>query len=249
MSKIIRDFFQNEVNSYSQNFDTHKTGTNFQFGKRLEIACQMVRSGDDTLLDCATGTGEITKEVLIAGKFSSADLIDISSNMINKTRETIDQVNLKTKCSFLEKDIFDYLPILIKKRCQYDLVLCLGLIAHTGRLDELLSLLQQSLNKQGGRVILQSTVADHFGIRLVRLLTKRRYARQKGYTISYYRLEDLRKAAVRNGFRVTAEKRFGLSIPFGDKLWSTGNFFIERSAERWAEEFGSEIIFVLEHNN
>jgi ubiquinone/menaquinone biosynthesis C-methylase UbiE len=246
MNNPVEKFFETQVQSYSENFELSRTAKNHSFQRRLEIVCELSRNCRGRLLDCATGSGEITAAVLCSSHFESADLIDISGNMLARTRDAVSSTATGVECKFVKSDVFDYLKRLSGAGISYDLVLCLGLIAHTGRLEELLHLVSQRLTAQGGRLLLQSTLHDHWGTKLVRLLTKRRYQKQKGYAISYYRLSDLRRAIEQNDLRVVEERRFGLSIPFGDRIWPAANFFAERAARAWSRRHGAEIILALE---
>jgi SAM-dependent methyltransferase len=246
MNNPVENFFETQVESYSENFEPSLTATNHSFQRRLESACELSRNSRGRLLDCATGSGEITAAILRSCQFESADLIDISGKMLARTRGAVLVTGTDADCTFEKADVFDYLGRFSDSGRLYDLILCLGLIAHTGRLDELLHLAGQCLSAQGGRLLLQSTLLDHWGTRLVRLLTKRRYEKQKGYAISYYRLSDLRRAIEQNGLRVVDERRFGLSIPFGDRIWPAANFFAERAARAWSRRHGAEIVLALE---
>ena len=82
---------------------------------------------------------------------------------------------------FVHSDVFNFKP----SASRFDLILCLGLIAHTGRLDTLLPHLRSML-ASGGQIILQTTLADHFGTRVVRALTSRSELARRGYRISWF---------------------------------------------------------------
>ncbi len=246
MSNSVSQFFQGQVDAYSSLFAERKTGNNFCFRRRLALARELSGQGGGALLDCATGSGEITAAVLRQGRFQSAKLVNISSNMLARAKEAIASAPLQTPCAFEVSDIFAYLGRAADEGRSFDLVLCLGLIAHTGRIDELLALLRNCLTPGTGRLLLQATLLDHPGTRLVRLLTRRRYERRSGYAISYFRLSELRDAVQRSGMRVVDERRFGLCVPFGDRLWRFGNYHAERIAERWAARHGAEILLAIQ---
>jgi hypothetical protein len=67
--------------------------------------------------------------------------------------------------------------------------------------------------------------------------------------VSYFRLNDMREAVNRNGLKVVEERRFGLSIPFGDKIWPAANFCVERLARHWAGRRGAEIVLAIERKS
>lgn len=249
MSTSVRQFFETQVDAYSSQFGTRRTGSSFCFRRRLSLARELSRPAEGTLLDCATGSGEITAAIFRSGRFAAAELIDISSNMLARARKTVAALAPQTPCIFEVADIFDYLARAAAAGRSYGLVLCLGLIAHTGRLDELLALVRACLAPGQGRLLLQSTLLDHPGTRLVRLLTRNRYQRRHGYAISYFSLSELRNAVRRNGMRIVEERRFGLCLPFGDRIWPIGNYHAERIALRWAERRGAEVVLAIEGEN
>src|SRR5207249_961362 len=94
-----------------------------------------------------------------------------------------------TELEFIRSDVFNFKPA----DSGFDLVLCLGLIAHVGRLDILLSHLKSML-APGGHIILQTTLTDHVGTRIVRALTARRELAKRGYRISWFSQREDRKS-------------------------------------------------------
>ena len=96
-------------------------------------------------------------------------------------------------------DVFAYeLPADAPK---YQLIVCLGLIAHTGRIEELLAHLKTMLANDGA-ILLQSSLDDHLGNRLVKALTARKYAERFGYSVRYFRHRDIVRAAEATGLQV-----------------------------------------------
>ena len=245
----VEDFFNRNCDAYSGLFSERKAGKNYQFGKRLAIAKSLSEGRTGALLDCAVGSGEIMGEVLRAGRFDSAHAVDISGSMLARARSTIDRTTPSVGCSYFRSDVFEYLSSAYSKGRRYDFILCLGLIAHTGRLDELLRLIRSVMNDAGGMVLLQSTLLDSPGTRMERFVSSGRYKRREGYNIAYYQLDDLRRAAELNGLKVMREERFGLSIPFGDKIWAFGNYYAEKLAAPVTQKHGAEVILQMEACN
>ena len=127
---------------------------------------------------------------------------------------------------------------------RFDLILCLGLIAHTGRLDILLSRLKSMLTP-GGRIILQTTLLDHLGTRISRVLTSRRELVQRGYRISWFSQRDIADACHNAGLQILEMRRHSLGIPFGDRLWPWANFQLEKRLQNWASRHGADAIYLL----
>src|SRR5947207_2807844 len=102
------------------------------------------------------------------------------------------------------------------------LILCLGLIAHTGRLDILLPHLRSMLTP-GGRIILQATLTDHLGTRIVRVFTSRSEMARRGYRTSWFSQRNISDACDRAALRILETRRHSLGVPFGDPLWLWAN--------------------------
>src|SRR5207247_9134705 len=161
------------------------SGASFNFRKRLTLTCELAGASAGRLLDCGAGTGEITCALLKSGRFSHATIVDISSAMLQSAKELLSSQITNTELEFVLSDVFNFKP----PDSRFDLVLCLGLIAHIGRLDVLLPHLKSMLTP-GGRIILQTTLTDHLGTRIVRAITARRELAQRGYCISWFSQQD-----------------------------------------------------------
>jgi SAM-dependent methyltransferase len=162
--------------------------------------------------------------------------------MLDKARGELccDQPN--KGIDFTVGDIFD---IADRDGEKYDCILCLGLIAHTGRLQELLTLLARILTPSG-KIVLQSSNADHLGILITRLLTKKWYLRRQGYKISYYSQSDIESAAHESGFQINSVTKYCVGIPILDRVLPKFNFWIENRFGDFAAKNGAEMILVLE---
>ena len=127
---------------------------------------------------------------------------------------------------------------------RFDLILCLGLIAHTGRLDILLQHLRSMLTP-GGRIVLQTTLTDHLGTRIVRALTSRSELARRGYRISWFSQRNISDACDGAGLRILETRRHSVGIPVGDRLWPRANFQIETRLAKWASRHGADAIYLL----
>src|SRR5207244_6274980 len=112
----------------------------FNFRKRLTLTCELAGASAGRLLDCGAGTGEITCALLKSGRFSHATIVDISSAMLQSAKELLSSQITNTELEFVHSDVFNFKP-----SGGFDLILCLGLIAHVGRLETLLSHLKSML--------------------------------------------------------------------------------------------------------
>lgn len=246
MDQPVKSFFQSQVIDYARNFEPLKTGVNFQFNERLRLANSLSKEYSDKFLDCAVGTGEIAQSILSNQHFQSVDLVDISANMLTRTQDLLCSIPDSQNFNFIEDDIFRFLEKAIQSQKQYNLILCLGLIAHVGKLDLLLDLLSQCLLADNGRLILQTTLLDHLGTRFLKRFTANRYYHEKGYSISYFYLDDIISSAKNSGLNAVEIIKFGLSIPGADRIFPKANFYLEQWTQSWQREYGSEALIAFE---
>jgi len=242
----VQQFFTENATDYSSLFLPKRSGSNFGFLSRLNLASQMTANISGRLLDCACGSGEITAAILGSKRFTGATIVDLSPKMLEIAQQRIND-NLKlpnvSSLEFIQSDIFAFDAQ--TRAGQYDLILCLGLIAHTGRIDELLSKLKTLLSPRG-KILLQSSLLDHAGNRLVRWLTQERYRRRHGYRISYFRHKDIEHAAERAGLAIGDARRFTFGFPFGDRLSARINYHLEKAMNQWSRARGAEALYLLE---
>jgi 2-polyprenyl-3-methyl-5-hydroxy-6-metoxy-1,4-benzoquinol methylase len=244
----VQRFFTGAAMEYSQLFLAKRTGSNFNFCERLTLAVRMTSNISGRLLDCASGTGEITTAILRSERFTNATIIDLSPRMLEMAQqctETQLKVSEMSKLEFIVSDIFEFDAQ--SRAGQYDLILCLGLIAHTGRIDQLLSKLKTLLSPSGC-ILLQSSLLDHVGNRIVRMFAEERYYHKHGYRIFYFRHQDIVQAAKKTGLAIVALRRFTFGFPFGDRFCARINYHMESTMRKWSHSHGAEALYVLQHS-
>jgi cyclopropane fatty-acyl-phospholipid synthase-like methyltransferase len=160
--------------------------------------------------------------------------------MLQSAKKLLSSQITNTELEFVRSDVFSFKP----SNSSFDLVLCLGLIAHTGRLDVLLPHLKSMLTPDG-RIILQTTLIDHVGARITRALTARRELAQRGYRISWFSRRDIADACDGASLRIVDVRRHSLGIPFGDRVWPWANFQLETRLQKWASRHGADAIYLL----
>jgi ubiquinone/menaquinone biosynthesis C-methylase UbiE len=237
----VTAYFDKLPEIHKRQFEERASGANFNFQRRLILACELGGASSGRLLDCAAGTGEITCALLKSGRFNHATVIDISPAMLHGARDLLTSQIKNAELEFVQSDVFNFKPT----DSGFDLILCLGLIAHTGRLDILLPHLRSML-MPGGRIILQATLTDHLGTRIVRALSSRSELTRRGYRISWFSQRTISDACDRAGLRILETRRHSLGLPFGDRLWSWANFQLETRLEKWASRHGADAIYLLE---
>ena len=240
MNDPVAAYFEKLPETHKRQFTQRISGASFYFQKRLTLTCELAGASSGRLLDCAAGTGEITCALLKSGRFSHATIMDVSPGMLQSAKELLSSQVTNTEFEFVRSDVFSFKP----SNSSFDLVLCLGLIAHTGRLDVLLPHLKSML-APAGRIILQSTLTDHLGARITRALTARRELAQRGYRISWFSQRDIADACHRAGLLIVEMRRHSVGIPFGDRLWPWVNFQLETRLQKWASRHGADAIYLL----
>jgi len=240
MKDPVAAYFDKHAETHKRQFVGSGSGASFYFQKRLTLACELADGSAGRLLDCAAGTGEITCALLKSGRFSHATIVDISPLMLQSAKELLTSQITNAELEFIKSDVFTFKP----SDSGFDLILCLGLIAHVGRLETLLSHLKSVLTP-GGRIILQTTLTDHAGSRIVRALTTRRELAQRGYRISWYSHRHIAGACRNAGMQIMEMRRHSVGIPFGDRLWPWANFQLETRLEKWASRHGADAIYLL----
>ena len=236
----VAAYFDKLPEKHKRQFEERASGANFNFQERLALACELGVTSSGRLLDCAAGTGEITCALLKSGRFNHATLVDVSLAMLQSAKELLTSQIKKAELEFVQSDVFNFKP----SDSRFDLILCLGLIAHTGRLDILLPHLKSMLTP-AGRIILQATLTDHLGARIVRAFTARTELARRGYRISWFSQQDISDACDRAGLRILETRRHTVGVPFGDRLWPWGNFQMETRLKDWATRHGADAIYLL----
>ena len=236
----VAAYFDKLSETHKRQFEQRASGANANFQQRLKLACELGSASSGRLLDCAAGTGEITCALLEPGRFNHATVVDVSATMLQSAKQLLTSQIKNAQVEFVESDVFNFKAF----DSRFDLILCLGLIAHTGRLDILLPHLKSMLTP-GGRIILQTTLTDHFGTRIVRALTSRSELTRRGYRISWFSQRSISDACDRAGLRILEMRRHSLSIPFGDRMWPWANFQLETRLGKWASRHGADAIYLL----
>ena len=125
---VVHDFFEKTAAIYSGYFDLKsKSGTTFNFNKRLEIINKMSSDFSGKLLDCAVGDGKITASIISNQKFSEATCVDLSANMLELCKYNCQMFESNVNIDYINSDIFQFLN---NSEKQYNLIICSGLIAH-----------------------------------------------------------------------------------------------------------------------
>jgi ubiquinone/menaquinone biosynthesis C-methylase UbiE len=240
MKDPVATYFDKLSENHKGQFGDRESGASFYFRTRLRLTCELASGSGGRLLDCAAGTGDITCALLESGRFNHATVVDVSPAMLQSAKELLTSQIKNAEVEFVQSDLFNFKP----SDAHFDLILCLGLIAHTGRLDILLPHLKSMLTA-GGRIILQTTLVDHFGTRIIRALSSRGELAQRGYRISWFSERDIKDACSNAGLQILQKRQHSLGIPFGDRIWPSVNFQLEKRLHQWSSRHGADALYLL----
>jgi ubiquinone/menaquinone biosynthesis C-methylase UbiE len=240
---FVTKYFEKQAESYSSLFDPNvHCGAAVLFQLRRRLAVEL-SSGDEPrkFLDVATGTGEISYAIASSYRFEELHLNDISLAMLRSCQRVFNGALRPARISWTNEDAFELL--LRSGSNRFDLILCLGVIAHTGRLSELLT---KSFNclRCGGVLVLQSSLTEHPGAWITALFARSPLRRTR-YKGSAYSKKEILIAADKAGFGVEEVRRYGLCIPFGDRLLGKINYWLETKYAERLNERGGEALFKL----
>jgi ubiquinone/menaquinone biosynthesis C-methylase UbiE len=239
----VTKYFEEQAESYSTLFDAdRRSGAAVLFKLRRRLVIELL-SGENprSLIDIATGSGEISCAAAASFKFDHLLLNDISPKMLQLAYSCFQRWRPPGDITWVNQDGFELLTNLGPDR--FDVVLAIGLIAHTGRLSELLARAFACL-RRGGVLILQSSVTDHPGA-FVTALYARSPFRRVPYRVTTFSKNEIIAGAIRAGFEVVETRRYGVCLPFGDRILGRINHRLEEAYAETLTRTGGEALFKL----
>ena len=163
-----------EVKAFFEQTEVYLT---YNYNLRIRTETLSAFIGDaqfDEVLDMPCGTGDITLPLL--SQFEHLTLMDFSSNMVELARKNT-PAEFSNRVTYHTTDFYDH----HFGNKQYDLVVCLGILAHIERPFDFLASIEK-LVKPGGLLVLQNTDSHHwfsrfiyFYLALKRLVGKDKY--------------------------------------------------------------------------
>jgi 2-polyprenyl-3-methyl-5-hydroxy-6-metoxy-1,4-benzoquinol methylase len=164
------------------------------------------------VLDLGCGDGSISRPLLGSG--NELTLVDFSPKMLDRARAAIP---VSAAVAFVHADVRDYVP-----SGDFDVVLCVGLLAHVDSVDGVIARVSQAL-RPGGHAVLQITDdATPLGWLLNRYYRRRQ---RSNYRLTRTRMCDLMAAARRHELMPLQTRRYGLLLPGLGRLpyrWEAG---------------------------
>lgn len=196
-SKVVKELFENTAHylKYDYNLTIRReTVEEFTSGHSFE-----------SVLDVPCGTGAISISILDRTK--ELTMVDVSANMISLAADSVPEKHIH-KTKIVHADFFDInLP-----EHSYDLVICLGLLAHVNSPEKLLYKIT-ALLKPGGMLILQNTDASHFYSYLIRFyLGLKNLISKQPYQLNKVSGKFTEKQLKRNNFELVKVYRYNQSF-------------------------------------
>jgi ubiquinone/menaquinone biosynthesis C-methylase UbiE len=235
-SKVVKELFEN-------------TALYLTYDYNLQIRKETVEAFTTGLhfthvLDIPSGTGAMSIPLL--NRAEKLSLIDISANMLSIAKKNIPVENT-FKTEIINADFFT----LNLKENSYDLIICLGLLAHVNSPEQLLHKLA-SLLKPGGMLIIQNTDSSHFYSHLIRLyLGAKNLIHKQAYKLNKVSAAFIEKTLQQNNLELVKCYRYnqsflGLSNLFSnEKKYKLTRSFFGNATNPKHQSFGSDYTYLF----
>src|ERR1700724_3784183 len=164
------------------------------------------------ILDIGCGDGSISTPLL--NSKCRLTLLDVSPGMLSIARSRVPK-ELSSRVKFVNQD-FMQVPF---EKTFFDLVICVGVLAHVVSPEDLIAKIASVL-KPGGTLILECTNGHHLLDRVNQLRNHLAWLfHPPKYKMNILSATTIRKTAENHGFKLAGEFRYGLPLP------GTGRFY------------------------
>jgi ubiquinone/menaquinone biosynthesis C-methylase UbiE len=165
------------------------------------------------ILDIGCGDGSISTPLL--NSKCRLTLLDVSPGMLSIARSRVPE-ELSSQVKFVNQD---FMQVPFEKHF-FDLVICVGVLAHVVSPEHLIAKIASVL-KPGGTLILECTNGHHFLGRLNQLRNQLAWLfHPPKYKMNILSATAIRKTAEKHGFNPTGEFRYGLPLPGTERFYS-----------------------------
>lgn len=191
------------------------------------------------ILDLGCGDGSVSLQYL--SRSNHLKLVDLSDKMLERARLNTPD-SLKNHIEYINQDFHQ-----LEWQDYFDIILCIGVLAHVPSLEETISTVTKFL-KPGGLCIFQltdagKTVAKIEGVYRSRQSKNAGY----GYAVNKTTPAQIIKLAADCGLKLVGQRRFSLLLPGMGKLpdkWLYG-YQMLTLRNRFLSRFGSEVILLF----
>ncbi len=235
-SKVVKELFENTdlYLTYDYNLQIRKeTVEAFTSGMKFL-----------SVLDMPCGTGAISIPLL--DRTEKLTLIDISSNMLSIAKKKISE-KYSAKVELVNTDFFEIeLP-----EQSFDLIICLGLLAHVNSPEQLLKKITKLL-KPEGLLIIQNTDSGHFYSYLIRIyLGLKNIISKQPYKLNSVKANFVKKVLNENNLKKQTCYRYnqsflGFSNLFSNKKkYNLTRWFFGDSKKNKNASWGSDYTYLF----
>jgi 2-polyprenyl-3-methyl-5-hydroxy-6-metoxy-1,4-benzoquinol methylase len=229
------------VERVRQRFDN----TSSYLGRRFNIALRALivrdllqRVLDCTILDLGCGDGSLSLQYV--DEATHITLVDVSTGMLDIAKQATPRY-LSEKVDYINTDIDHYTA-----EGRFDVVLCIGVLAHVASLEDTVARISGYL-KPGGRCIVQITDNDRLFGRILNSYNSRRARHSYGYAFTPTGSAQLLQLASRHGLSLQREHHYLSPFPGMRLLPDRWLFHLERLAlsRPSLSALGSERLFLF----
>jgi 2-polyprenyl-3-methyl-5-hydroxy-6-metoxy-1,4-benzoquinol methylase len=165
------------------------------------------------ILDVGCGDGSMSAQFL--DRPNKVTMVDFSEQMLNRARQNANPTAAGASVEFVRSDVLAFEPDAL-----YDVVLCIGLLAHVPDADAVIRNVER-WTAPGGRCVFQFSDDDQVGNRLLyRYYAWRRWPSYPLTRTSGQRVLTLVRSA---GLRPVATRRYGFVLPGAGRLLRRSN--------------------------
>ena len=187
------------------------------------------------ILDIGCGDGSISVPLLNSN--CRLTLLDVSPGMLSIARSRVPE-ELLSRVKFVNQD-FMQVPF---EKNSFDLVICVGVLAHVVSPQDLIAKIASVL-KPGGTLILECTNGHHLLDRVNQLRNHLAWLfHPPKYKMNILSATAIRKTAEQQGFKLASEFRYGLPLPGTGRFYSADGAYtttrslfgdIDHNRNRW----------------
>jgi 2-polyprenyl-3-methyl-5-hydroxy-6-metoxy-1,4-benzoquinol methylase len=208
---------------------------------RKKIVLKVIDKPDRVLriVDIGCGNGSISGQF---AEYHEVTFVDFSKRRLDEAKK---KFSMFPRTYFVNSSLESYEP----HQKKYDLVFCIGVLAHVGDIDNTLKKLSE-LVCDDGKIIIQFTDHDKLISRLLslKIKIKKIYYDSYGYSTNKTNCMQIKKNILKNNLDIKKYYRYFPSLPLFRFLPESIHKIIltELSRNRLISRFASEVIWVLE---
>jgi len=210
---------------------------------RMETVSRLVEGKSfEEILDIGCGDGSISTPLLTSRR--RLTLLDISTQMLSRAQSRV-PIDLLSRVKVVNQN---FMEAPFEERT-FDLVICVGVLAHVASPSEVVAKVV-SILKPGGTLILECTDAFHLMGRINRLSNAVAWHfRPPKYEPNLLSAKAIFRMAEKEGLKLTSSFRYSLPLPGVGRLFSAAGIYrmtrfmfgdVMRNQNRW---LGNQFIY------